>query len=301
MKARQAWAALKAALKTMTSTSRDAALAALALGACAEPAAPSMAQQVRAGASLFAAEPDARWPLPNRLREISGLATTADGRLFAHDDERAFIYEIDVAQGAVGKRFALGDPAERGDFEGLAITSGGAFWMTTSEGVLYRFSEGAADAIVSFETFDTGLGQVCEIEGLAYLASEQSLILACKRHHARDMRDTISLYAWSPERGGEAVEWLSLAEADVAAAAGVDRFRPSSLEIEPQSGRILLLAAQRNAFVEVGADGAILAARALAGAHRQPEGVAILTDGALIIADEGGDGSALLSRYPAAR
>ena len=63
--------------------------------------------------SLFAAAPAQQRRLPRRLREISGLAVTSDGRLFGHDDERAVIYEIDVEGGQIVKSFAIGDPPRR--------------------------------------------------------------------------------------------------------------------------------------------------------------------------------------------
>ena len=64
-----------------------------------------------------------QWDLPKSLREVSGLAFTADGRLFAHDDERAIVYQLDYSDGAVVKRFALGDPPDEDDFEAIATTS----------------------------------------------------------------------------------------------------------------------------------------------------------------------------------
>lgn len=284
-------------MMTMTKAgkkSRGAVVATLSLAACAD-SDPAASQTPPPPGSLFAAAPDAQWRLPHRLREISGIAAAPDGRLFAHDDERAVLYELDAAAGALRKSFALGAPVLTADFEGLAISPDGAFWMTTSDGLVYRFTEGADDSAVAFERFETRLGQVCEIEGLAYLAAEQSLILACKRHHARDMRDTVALYIWSP--GRQAALWRSLPERDIAAAAGVRSFRPSSVEIDPRSGRVLLLSANDSALAELNSDGTLAGARALPG-HPQPEGVTLLADGTLIISDEGGDGRALLSRYP---
>jgi uncharacterized protein YjiK len=270
-------------------TIRAAALTALMLCACTRPA-PAQAQN-----SLFAATPEQQWRLPDRLREISGLALSPDGRVFGHDDERAIIYEIDVENGALVSAFALGDPPARGDFEALAITPGGDFWLAESNGRLYRFGQGADGAHVAFERFDTGLGRVCEVEGLAYLAAENSLILACKRNEARDMQGVISLHAWS--FSGAARPWRSWPEAELARAAGVSRFRPSSLDVDAQSGRLLLLSARDGAMAEIGPAGEILAARRLGRAHVQAEGVVVARDGALVIADEGAAGRALLSRY----
>lgn len=290
---------LESGAKTMMMTTIKRALIAalLAVGACGQASQTPANAQTSAPppGSLFAAAPDLVWRLPNQLREISGLAVTPDGRLFAHDDERAVIYQIDLTRGAIVKSFALGAPPIAGDFEGVAISPEGEFWITTAEGQVRRFREGADGAAVAYETLDTGLADTCEIEGLAYVSTER-LILACKRNAARDMRNTIALYSWRP--GEIAQLWRTLPEADIAARAGVRRFRPSSLDIDPSTGRLLLLSAFDAALVELSPEGAVLSARALGSAHIQAEGVAVLADGALAVADEAGDARALLSRYP---
>ena len=156
------------------------------------------------GASLFAAEPNAQWRLPAGLREISGLAVTPDGRLMGHDDEEAILYQIDVETGVV-KRFSVGEPAVRGDFEGLAIDPAGAFYLITSTGHMYRFFEGPNGGYVDYETFDTGLRHVAEIEGLAFQLAEDCVVLACKTNYSPALQGALALYAWSPrnaEAGG---------------------------------------------------------------------------------------------------
>ena len=288
----------------MTMTTKGALFLALALAACAPPHEHARAQTVEHGraqpieGSLFAAAPAQQWRMPDRLREISGLAVAPDGRLFGHDDERGVIYEIDAAAGRLVKAFAFGDAPLQHDFEGLAIASDGTFWLTTSRGVVYRFREGDDGGHVAFDRFDTGLGEVCEVEGLAYLAAEDSLILACKRNHARGMRDTVSLHIW--RLSGAAEPWLSVPEADLAQAAGERHFLPSALDIDARSGRVVMLSAANSALVELNAEGAILSARSLEREHRQPEGVALLANGALVIADEAGGGGngPVLSIYP---
>lgn len=271
---------------------RLAVIGMLALCACDQPPA-----SVDEPGSLFAMSASSRSRLPNQLREVSGLALSPDGRLFGHDDETATVSEIDAANGQSRTTFALGEPVETGDFEGLAITPSGDFWLVTSRGRVYRFREGENGRHVTFERYDTGLREVCEIEGLAYLASEESLILACKTNYARDMRNTIALYSWRVAADGDAAPWRTIPESAVAIAARVGSFRPSSVEIDPASGRILLLSARDGAFAEFAADGALIAARRLASNHIQSEGMTVAADGALLIADEGAGGHALISRY----
>jgi len=279
----------------MTTTIKSATLAILLLAACAEPASSQREPLAPIPHSLFATEASQQWRMPLEILEISGMALSADGRLFAHDDERAVIYEISTERGQFVKRFALGAPLT-GDFEGLAIDADGAFWMITSDGNLLRFSEGADGSRVAYETLNTGLGDVCEIEGLAFLASANSLIIACKRNQARAMRDEISLYQWRPD-GGEARLWRSIPLADIQAATGVEDFRPSSIEFDSRTGRTILLSANDAALIELDGE-TIVAARRLGRIHTQAEGLAVLPNGSLVISDEGGDSRALLSIYP---
>jgi uncharacterized protein YjiK len=271
---------------------RAAISIALILAACADPALP--AAETDPSFSAFDATPKQQWRLPSPLNEISGLAASIDGRLFAHDDERAVIYELDPTQGRLVSTFTVGAP-ETGDFEGLAITPDGAFWLTTSRGELLTFRQGQDGERVAFERFDSGLRDVCEVEGLAYLPADESLILACKRMEGRAMRGQLQLYAWRP--GSDATPWRSFRGSDVARAAGVSEFQPSSLEIDASTGDVFVLSANDGAVARFGADGALRNAWPLSAQHAQAEGLTFLPDGSLVITDEGASGPALLSIY----
>jgi uncharacterized protein YjiK len=250
------------------------------------------------GSSLFAAQPDARWELPGRLREISGLACTPDGRLMGHEDETATIFELDPETGVVVKRFAAGRPAVRGDFEGLAIDEDGVFYLITSKGQMYRFREGDDRAYVPFETFDTGMRHVAEVEGLTCPQDQYKVVLACKCNYSAALQGALALYAWTPDNPEQhARPYLSIPLFPIAAAIGVRTFHASSVEIDPRTGRIVVLAGPENAMVELDPYGELLAARHLGALHSQAEGSAILPSGALMIADEGGAARAHLARY----
>jgi len=257
-------------------------------------------QQLKAdfGASLFEPEPAEQWLLPKKLREISGLALTPDGRVMGHDDERALIHEIDVESGASAKRFAVGDPMLLGDFEGLAIDAAGDFYLGASDGRVLRFREGEHRAAVACDAFDLGLRAMGEVEGLAFHEGQGLLIVACKQLFAPELQGTLTLFAWSPrEPETPARVWLSAPAAPLAEAVGARGLHPSSIEIDPLSGRLLILAARQNALLELDENGELLAARWLGRRHRQAEGATILPDGSLVIGDEGGNAQGTLTRY----
>ena len=224
-----------------------------------------------------------RFDLPGRLDEISGLSFSPDGRLFAHDDERGRVHEIDPMTGEVGKRWDLGDPMIRGDFEGLSIV-GERFFLITSGGLLYEFREAEHDESVEFRVTDTGVGARCEVEGLDYDPLGDALLIACK--------------VVTPDRGDIVVHQLPLDGA---------RGRPAPLRIQKSglaafglptkfeasavaahtSGTIFLLSGPNDALIEVDREGHILGAVPLSGGrHPQAEGLDIGRDETLYISDE---------------
>lgn len=237
--------------------------------------------------------PEARWEMPGRLAEVSGLALTPDGRLFAHDDERGRVHEIDTGTGEVGKRLDLqGDV--RGDFEAIAVV-GERFFLITSAGLLHEFREGADREEVAHRVTDTRLGARCEVEGLAHDPVEQTLLVACKRA--------------TPDRGVLVIHRLPLDPADgpvgaieIATAAlpplGLDEdFQPSAILVTPV-GTLLLASAVGEMLLEVDRDGrALHGVRLDPGRHPQTEGLALDGEGRLYLADEQNDQDAHVSVY----
>ena len=272
---------------------RSAIAIVLTLGASACGKSPSSPE--RAGLQATDA---VRWNLPKRLNEISGLALSADDRLFAHDDERAVIYEIDWHDGRIVKAFALGEPTVADDFEGIAIADRD-FYLVTSDGILYRATEGSDGAHVPYQRIDTGSGRRCEIEGLAYDRPRNVLLLGCKTPRETELKDRVSVFAWSPERRAiDEKASFSVPEWPFTTPLGTPQFDPSSVEVSRDGSRLYLLAGRQHALAEVEPNGNVVAVTRLsAKRHRQPEGLAIGPAGELIIADEAGGGRATLAIY----
>lgn len=236
-----------------------------------------------------------QWRLPGRLKEISGLALDAAGRLFAVTDETAVIYELDYESGRLQKAFALGDPVLRADVEGIAIV-GDRFWLVTSDGDLYESDEGEDGEQLDYRHYVTGLGRRCEVEGLA--ATGDRLLIACKE--ARDRSGEIGIHAWSlARRELDESATIRLPLGQILREIRQTRFNPSGIEVAAGSGNLLIVAARQRAIAEIAPDGRFVAALPLplAYRHRQPEGITLLGDGRLLIADEGGSHKPRLAIY----
>jgi len=235
--------------------------------------------------------------LPHALREISGLAVTDDGRVLAHDDERGVIYELDYRRGAIVKAFSLGAPPIHGDFEGIAV-AGPRIFLMTSTGLLYETREGRDGASVPYVRYDTGLGALCELEGLAYEPADRTLVIPCKRPHTRALVGMVTLFRWSVEQRRPAASRVSIGLAAIVSGTGTRGFAPSAVERDPRSGHYVVVAGPERAVAEVTRDGALVAARLLPrGLHRQPEGITFVGDSVVLISDEGGDRRGTLTWY----
>jgi hypothetical protein len=258
------------------------------------------------GADTGRAEaPIARWLLPRELDEVSGLALTRDGRLLAHQDERAAIFEIDYRRGVIAKIFSAGDPVAADDFEGLAV-AGDSVVLLTSTGQLYVFAEGRDGAHVPYRIVDTGLGRECELEGLAYDAARHALVLGCKTPGGGLGRRGILLYRVPFGPGAPGVG------ADTGRTAPAERividarrlppewkgFHPSAVEVHPTSGHYVVIAGDERAMLEVTPAGDVVRALAIPGEHPQPEGLTILPDLTLVVSDEARGGPAAVTLYP---
>jgi len=239
-----------------------------------------------------------RWKLPTRLREISGLATTPDDRLFGHDDERAVIYEMDYDAGKLVKAFAMGEKPAQADFEGIAVV-GDRFYLVTSWGRVYESFEGADAERMLYNTYDTGAGKKCEIEGLTYEPSDNTLLLLCKNPRVAELKDRVSIFKWSLE-DRLAVNQPSIQIPLDAFTGRIDKkdFQPSAIDRNPATGTYFIVAARQEAIAEITPQGEVLSVREFPkGYHQQAEGLAFLSDNRLIVADEGGHKRARLTVY----
>ena len=237
--------------------------------------------------------------LPQSLSEISGLAVASPNSLFAHDDEQGVVSEVDVATGRVMRSFTFGG---RGDYEGIAARDNRIF-VITSEGILSSFQAAADGATVRPDTVDTGAGEQCEIEGLSLSPRPNELLILCKEIRGRGNRGRLLILSWSIE--GRRLAPQPFVDADLSDALGENRrgFAPSSIDWDASRRRIVIVSARNRLLLQLDENGRVVGQRVLdANRHPQAEGVAVMPNGALAVADEAGDsgGPGRLTVYPTA-
>ncbi len=244
----------------------------------------------------FSRQPSRVLVLPSSLRELSGIAVTDDGRLFAHDDEVSTLYQLDPADGRVLKTFHavidhwFGKGKIEDDFEDMAI-AGRRFFLVTSKGTLYEFSEGREGERVDARVIKTGLGKNHEVEGLCYDPSDRTLLISCKSWSVHGTKQKVRpVFAFSITTMSLLRQPRFLIDAGkVAEKAGSAGFHPSAMARSPFSGNYFVLSAKSRIIAELhSADGSLLGVSKLQpSVHPQPESMSFLPDKTLLIGDEG--------------
>jgi uncharacterized protein YjiK len=241
-----------------------------------------------------------RIALPADLAEISGLAYTPDGRLLAHGDEQAVVYQIDLASGRLVKRFGIGGPSGPllGDFEDIQVV-GDRIFLVTSAGEIVEAREGGDGETKPPLRRGRGLGGACEVEGMTWDEGPQSLLLLCKRAQGKQWKGQVVILAVSPETGEfEPEPRLVIPEAELHRVTGAKSFAGSAITRHPRSGTYLMLAGAQRVYAEIDSTGKVLGGGKLsARRHRQPEGIAIAPDLTLLISDEAAGRTATITGY----
>ena len=104
------------------------------------------------------------------------------------------------------------------------------------------------------------------------------------------------------DRRLEAQPRLSVPFASLAPLTGAKGFNGSALVFMPGGKSLAMVAGPQQVFAEVGLDGGTLTGGALdRAAQPQPEGMAFLPDGTLLVGSEGAKGQASISSYAPSR
>ena len=253
--------------------------------------------------------------ISKKLNEISGLAVAPDGRLFAHDDESGIIYQLDPQNARIIKEFYIGKKKPiKADFEDMCITDD-YFYLVSSEGRIFRFTEGRKDQGVEWVELKTWLKKKYDVEGLCFDPESNSLLLVCKGFAGEGFEFMRAVYTFSLDSQilhARPRFLLSITDIIKKTPSSFNRklaeffllvdpksFSPSGIERHPLNGHFFILSSRSRMIIELDREGKILGVVELkTSQHNQPEGITFLPDYTLIISDESGEGRARLTFYP---
>jgi uncharacterized protein YjiK len=236
--------------------------------------------------------------LKKELKEISGITFSKDGKLFCHNDEKGIIYQIDINNGKIIKKFKIGILTVNKDFEDITVV-GDTFYLVTSSGDLYNFKEGKKNASVKYEVVSTGLTKRNNVEGLCYDPETNCLLLACKGYAGKGYKKYKAVYAYSLSKNKLLIKPRFLIPSDETEKFSKEnKFEPSGIARHPETGHFFIIAAGGNLIVEISKTGQIIAQKRLKKKlHAQPEGIVFKSANELLISDEGQAGSARITFY----
>jgi hypothetical protein len=242
--------------------------------------------------------PAAQFYLPEGLREISGLAVASNNTVYAHDDNYAIVYEVDLNLKRAVKAFALGKPTVKGDFEDIAVRNGYVY-LLTSDGRLYEAPVGENRKRVRYNAYDTGVGTHCETEGLVNGAAEGEFLILCKKAHETEFKDRLVIYNWNlHDRTPVATPWLNVSLDGLVEKLDQANFHPSAFAWRHDRGTLIIVSAKGHSAIEIDQQGRLVDRIKIDKVeHPQPEGLTLMPDGRLVLSDEGSPGLGKITIY----
>ncbi|MEZ5921633.1 MAG: hypothetical protein R3C60_09820 [Parvularculaceae bacterium] len=228
-----------------------------------------------------------RFALDAQLREVSGLTPASANSVFAHDDEYAIIHEISLEDGRIIRSFALGKPTVPGDFEGITRV-GDVIYLTTSKGVILEASIAKHGHRSRFNMYETGAGDICNIEGIAPAAEAGAFLLLCKFSREEPQSRRLQIFEWSLKTRLQPARLVVDRPYDeLLPKKAAKEFRPSDIYRDGKTGEFFILTVS-GGVLQLNAKGEAIRYQPLdEKTHPQPEGLAIMANGDVIIADEG--------------
>lgn len=244
--------------------------------------------------------------LEKELDEISGLSLAPGHRqeLLVVQDELGKIFRLNAKTGAILWAATFW---KDGDYEGVEAV-GEDIWVVKNTGTLYQVKN-AGKPDQSVEKFNTKLTSENDVEGLAYDANRNRLLLACKKDAKDDGNDKNGRYvfafdlatktlgenpAFAIER--EAVErYLAVCtrtnKHDKLCSFFVKRdefdLSPSAIAIHPITGELFITSSVGKVLMILSPNGQITSLHKLDKSFfPQPEGLAFDADGTLFISTE---------------
>ena len=240
--------------------------------------------------------------LPESLREISDIVALSESELACVQDERGIVFVYDLKAKRISEEVHFGS---HGDYEGLAIAAPEAY-VLRSDGVLFQLS--SLNRHPSVRKIELHL-PFSESESLCLDEHHHRLLIAPKSRDQIDKaKDSRPIYAFDLQSQtliGEPVTNIRLRDIrryakhhdlplprrpkkNGESMRNALHFLPAAMAVNPSSGELFVVSAVDRVVISCTASGKITGYAVLdASTFRQPEGIAFLPSGDMLLANEG--------------
>lgn len=178
--------------------------------------------------------PDRVIELPKKLKEISGL-TYSKGKLYAIQDEKGNLYEIDLKTESVEKY----DFAEDGDYESLEVVDS-FIYALTSNGDCYKIKILGPDSVFVHKLYKF-VDKDLNLEAMGYDAIEKKILIGAKKKPNDDKKEFLKLDPANDQIEEKPFLILQTETLQDWLGSEVQEFNPSGLAIQPQTQWLYIL------------------------------------------------------------
>jgi len=250
--------------------------------------------------------PSKHYELPKYLKEISGLSTRTDKKIICLQDEEGLVFQYNTEKKEVTKEFKFG---KKNDYEGIEFVRE-IIYALRNDGTIYEIKnfDSKKQKTKKYTTF---LDADYDTEGLGYDAKNHQLLIACKEK-AGDRKDWLlkkAIYGFDLKTKKlleKPVHLIDLEEIHqvlnnsdfqvyatqilsfLGGKAGNHFFKPAGIAVHPKTSDLYIVSTVGKILVVLSPSSKVLYAEPLnPKLFRQPEGITFLSDGTLLISNEG--------------
>ncbi len=240
--------------------------------------------------------------LPKSLREASDVTAVSATEIAMVQDEKGIIYLYDFNVDKVTEKFKFGP---KGDFEGIALAND-TMYVLQSNGTLYQIDHWRQDTHAVHTSLNL---PTADNEGLCFDPVSGKLLISPKSQWKKQMgggKHKRPIFAFDPEIGklsGEPIfvlhtdDMITFAHTHHLTLPGKWskkgnfkeklQFRPAAVAVHPVTGHIFIISARDRVMLSFDREGQITGLSVLdAELFLQPEGMAFLPDGTMIVVNE---------------
>jgi len=248
--------------------------------------------------------PDIIYILPAILNEISGITETSASGIACIQDENGIIFFYDLIKGQIKKQYSF---YTDGDYEGIARVDK-TVYILRSDGTLFEIAN-YESAILKWKSYSTGI-KVKDNEGLCFDKKGNRLLIAPKAYITKKSEDKNRrvIYAFDLKSKKLTEKPVFVFDLSVIKKFALENkikvpmdnpkkghkkkpiieFSPSAIGIHPITNRLFIVSGMERLLFVFNMNGEIEYMEKLdSDLFNQPEGIAFLKNGDMLISNEG--------------